>query len=509
MKKLLVLGGGTAGWMAANILNHYLGAKNATKLNQEPWQICVIESPQVGIIGVGEGSTPQLKKFFDLLGISESEWMPECHASFKNGISFVNWSEHTQTNRYFHPFPSPFDRQTASAFLYHCQMRLRGMDVAVNPDEFFLSAKLAELNLGPKPIAGKPQIPLNYAYHFDSAKLGHFLCQHATANGVEHISATMTSAVKGLDGNIRAIKLTSGAQYEADLFIDATGFKSLLLQGELQVPFESFENNLFNNRAVAIPSDKQEMIGSETKSTALSNGWAWQIPLTHRTGNGYVYSDRYLQADQAEQELRALLKSKGEAYHHEAKHLAMKVGQVKYHWYKNVVAVGLSQGFIEPLEATALHLVQETIQKLATSLQIPSFVTDKEAIRNAFNEDIRKRFNGVRDYIVCHYKMNTRTDSRYWIDNRENENMSPQLSEVLDTWRAKQDISSILEKHQMTRYYPVISWYCLLAGYGAFAPPSSANKLPSGNMQKLKEYIMRNTNNFASHNESLKSLYLK
>jgi hypothetical protein len=503
MKKLLILGGGTAGWMAANLLNHYLSKQNAKNVKQEPWQISLVESPQIGIIGVGEGSTPQLKKFFDILGITESEWMPACHATFKNGISFLNWSEHNKTNRYFHPFPSPFDRQTAAAFLYHCQMRSRGMDVSTNPDDFFLSAKLANLNLSPKPVPGKPQIPLNYAYHFDSGKLGEFLSKHAVENGVKHISGKMSSFVKSKDLGLEAIELESGERLVADIFIDASGFNSLLLQGALNVPFEDFECNLFNNRAVAIPSARQKQIASETKANALSAGWSWQIPLTNRTGNGYVYCDRYISPEQAEDELRMQLKNNNDTYQNEAKHLRMKVGQVKHHWYKNVIAVGLSQGFIEPLEATALHLVQETIQKLATSLTAPDFENNEEALKRDFNEDIRQRFEGVRDYIVCHYKMNSRTDSSYWLDNRENSNISAQLSEVIEVWRSKQDISAVLTKHKMTQYYPVISWYCLLAGYGAFAPVSSINKLPTSQMKQLEQYIMRNTANFAPHNASL------
>ncbi len=508
MKKLLILGGGTAGWMAANMLSHYLLQCKATMPNKAHWQITLVESPQIGIIGVGEGSTPQLKKFFDLLGIQESEWMPACHATYKNGISFLQWTEHQAQNRYFHPFPSPFDRQTASAFLYHCQMRSRGMDVPVNPDDFFLSAKLAQLNLSPKPLLGKPQIPLNYAYHFDSAKLGAFLCQRAINSGVRHINGKMERAIQNKDKSIRAIQLASGETLDADLFIDATGFNSLLLQGVLEEPFDSFENNLFNNKAVAIASASQKIIASETKATALSAGWAWQIPLTNRTGNGYVYSDQYLSAEQAEKELRRYINStitgsSSETQQGEAKHLHMKVGQVQRHWHKNVVAVGLSQGFIEPLEATALHLVQETIQQLAKSLTDPSFDSEQESIKLAFNEEIKRRFNGIRDYIVCHYKMNTRTDSKYWIDNRENNNISMQLADVIQTWRSKKDIAAVLEKHQMTHYYPVISWYCLLAGYDAFAPATSPNKLPSSNMKQLAQYIMQSTTHFAAHNERL------
>jgi hypothetical protein len=356
-------------------------------------------------------------------------------------------------------------------------------------------------------LLGKPQIPLNYAYHFDSAKLGAFLCQRAVNIGVVHIIGKMERAIQSKDKSIRAIKLATGETLDADLFIDATGFNSLLLQGVLEEPFDSFGSNLFNNKAVAIPSTSQKIIPSETKATALSAGWAWQIPLTNRTGNGYVYSDQYLSPEQAEEELRRHINSNmpdESETRSEAKHLNMKVGQVQRHWHKNVVAVGLSQGFIEPLEATALHLVQETIQKLAASLTDPSFDSEQERIKLRFNEAIKRRFNGVRDYIVCHYKMNTRADSQYWIDNRENNNISTQLADVIDTWRSKKDIAAVLEQHQMTHYYPVISWYCLLAGYGSFAPATSPNKLPSSNMKQLAHYIMQNASHFAPHNESLR-----
>lgn len=515
MQKILILGGGTAGWMAANMLHHYLG-------KTQQWQITLVESPQIGIIGVGEGSTPQLKKLFDLLGIEESQWMPACNATFKNGIRFLNWSEHQQNNQYFHPFPSPFDRQTATAFLYHCQMRAKGMDVPVHPQDFFLSAQLAKLNLSPKSAAGKPQIPLNYAYHFDSAKLGQYLQKIAIKSGVLHVSGTMQSSTiqssalassesHGAKGRsertnedektLQSITLQTGEVLAADIFIDATGFKSLLLQGAMGVPFESFDSNLFNNKAVAIATDMQSPLPSDTKASALSAGWAWQIPLIGRTGNGYVYCDRYLSEQQAEDELRAHLGLKHTDI--PAKHLSMKVGQVTKHWYSNVVGIGLSQGFIEPLEATALHLVHETIEKFAESMLSPRFQTQKSLIKEAFNEEITRRFNGVRDYIVCHYKMNTRTDSNYWKDNRENNDISIQLADVIETWRTGGDISPVLQKHKMTQYYPVISWYCLLAGYGAFKPITSENKLPKGNMKQLAQFLMRSTSSFAPHDVAL------
>ena len=509
MNRIIILGGGTAGWMAASLLNKTLAKKNIN--------ITLIESPQIGIIGVGEGSTPQLGKLFAALDIAESEWMAACDATFKNGISFVNWTEHTHNNRYFHPFPSPFDRQTVPAFLYHNKLRLQGMDVPVKPDEFFLSAKLAELNLSPKPKPNKPQIPLNYAYHFDSAKLGEFLAAKAVSAGVVHIQDQLSDAKDAITfdahGNITTLKMRSGEHYSADLFIDCTGFSSLLLQEALSVPFTSFNNNLFNDAAVAIPTKAMNPLPSETRATALKYGWAWHIPLTKRTGNGYVYSSKYISAEEAENELLNALGFKTKADYESAnpnlppiKHLSMKVGQVKEHWRKNVVAVGLSQGFIEPLEATALHLVQESIMAFLERIDDPNvsdkigFTADK---RESFNQEISARFNGIRDYIVAHYKMNTRSDSQYWLDNSKNQGISERLEAVLQCWQSGEDISPVLEHHNMTKYYPAISWYCLLSGYGAFDKATTENRLPPHAMRQMQAYIQTNTEHFETHDKAL------
>ncbi|MBF7072692.1 tryptophan 7-halogenase [Glaciecola sp. MH2013] len=516
MKKILILGGGTAGWMAANLF--------AKMLNRRSYAITLVESPQLGIIGVGEGSTPQLKKFFDILDIPESEWMPACHATYKNGISFVDWTEHTQHNRYFHPFPSPFDRATGSAFLYHSKLRSQGMDVPVCPDDFFLSAKLAQRKLSPKPKPNKPQIPLNYAYHFDSAKLGDFLSIKAKEAGVTHIEDELSSHKSAINydefGNICSLSMQSGNKYSADLFIDCTGFSSRLIQQSLKVPFHSFSDMLFNDAAVAIPTKSESTLPSETKAQALSNGWSWHIPLTNRTGNGYVYCSKYISAEEAELELLKSLGYESKVEYESAnpnlpaiKHLRMKVGQVTKHWHKNVLALGLSQGFIEPLEATALHLVQETILQFIQLLGEPvdvlsNTVEDEKAreLKDKFNDKIRKRFEGVRDYIVAHYKLNTRNDSQYWIDNRNNQQLSPQLEAVLESWYSARDINTVLNNYQMTSYYPAVSWFCLLAGYGAFPEIKTENKLPEHAMRQMQEYILNNTQHFEEHSVALASL---
>lgn len=329
--------------MAANLLQHHLADSDFT--------ITLIESPQIGIIGVGEGSTPQLKLLFKTLNIPESEWMTACNATYKVGINFVDWTQHAQNNAYFHPFPSPLDRQTAGAFLHQCEQRRKGVDVATSPNDFFLSAALAKQALSPRTQAQFAQVPLNYAYHFDSVLLGEFLRDKALQKGVQHIAAKMLDIDYTQSGNIHALQLDDGACIEGDFFIDCSGFNSELLQQGLGVAFDSFANNLFNDSAIACPTDAKHPIPSDTTATALKHGWAWHIPLTNRVGNGYVFSQRYCSFEQAEHELAEHLGKSVQQL--KFKRLNMKVGQVQQHWHKNVIALGLSQGFIEPLEATA------------------------------------------------------------------------------------------------------------------------------------------------------------
>ena len=482
--RVCILGGGTAGWMSANLLHKYWAQQGA--------QISLVESPQIGIIGVGEGSTPQLKQFFQLLDISEQEWMPACNATYKTGIAFHHWTSHKTNNHYFHPFPSPLDRQTATSFMMHSNMRAQGMDIDVQPDDFFLSTYLSQHYY--TPVQKNLGTPLNYAYHFDAQRLGEFLRKKAVQNGVAHKQAKLEHVAFGETGQIEHLRFDDGSQECADLFIDCSGFNSELLQKACKIPFVSFADNLFNDSAVALPSSNSEVHRAQTTATALGHGWAWHIPLTNRIGNGYVYSSAYVSAQDAESALRTHIGST--ASEQAARHLKMKVGRVAEHWHKNVLAIGLSQGFIEPLEATALHLVQETLMQFinAVSLSVP--LEQQTTARAEFNHTINQRFEGIRDYIVCHYKLNTREDTDYWRDNRNNQVLSENLQAVLDTWYAGKDITHILTERKMTGYYPVLSWYCILAGYQYFKPATAANKLNMSALQQMQRAFAQHAEQF-------------
>ena len=442
VKNIVILGGGTAGWMTANVL-------------QKKWQhlgikITLIESPDIGVIGVSEGSTPLLKVFLDSLDISESEWMPECNATYKNGISFKNWSTVSGYEEYFHPFPCGLDSLTFNYHYNNATQRRKGVDVIANPNRFSLMASLTEKKLAPIPSENFP-FNFQYGYHFDSILLGKFLRKKAVERGINHIQGTVESVAQHSNGDINSLKLSDGQTLSADFFVDCSGFTSILLEKTLKVPFISFSDNLFNDSAIALPTKIDPRIPSETLSTALTNGWAWQIPLTNRFGNGYVYSSQYCTQDEAEIELRAHLGVVDDDI--EARHLKMKVGRAQESWRNNCVAVGLSQGFIEPLEATAIQFIYATIEQFAIAFEEGGFTNQH---KDEFNQRVNMNYEGIRDYIVLHYKTNSRSDSQYWIDNRENKNISNNLNAMLDCWYNIQNLEAELKRLDIATYYTTV-----------------------------------------------------
>ena len=496
MKNIVILGGGTAGWMTANLLQK--------KWRQRGIQISVVESPDIGIIGVGEGSTPLLKEFFDSLEISESEWMPQCNATYKNGISFNDWSTVPGYESYFHPFPCSLDFATFGFLYKYTELRRKGADVLAHPNRFSLMAGLTERKLAPLPAENFP-FHFQYGYHFDSVLIGKFLREKAKESGVSHIEATVEKVEQESDGSIKSLLLNTGQILSGDFFVDCSGFASILLQKTLKVPFVSFAENLFNDSAVAIPTDIETEIPAETLSTALSNGWAWKIPLTNRFGNGYVFSSKYCSPDEAETELRSHLNILESDV--EARHLKMKVGRVQETWAKNCVAVGLSQGFIEPLEATALQFVYSTIEQFSQALEEGNFSGKN---RDEFNARMNANFEGVRDYIVLHYKTNSRSDSQYWIDNRENQKISHNLRSMIECWYAIEDTQEALTRLNIGSYYSQRSWTCLLAGVGVFpkqenlvTPDEGKVGMAMKDLKYVDDFIKGCSMNFKSHGKLL------
>jgi flavin-dependent dehydrogenase len=508
---IVIVGGGTAGWMTANLM----AQQWKTELANQQLSITLIESPEIGVIGVGEGSTPQLKTFFDKIGVQEQQWMPACNATYKNGILFKNWSQRDGFNSYFHPFTSVIDAHTAPAFVYNTQGRRQGYDIDCHVDRFFLSASLAQQKKVPIANSNFP-FDIGYGYHFDAVLLGKFLGKVAVEKGVKHITTTVNKVLQDSHGNIEQLRLENGQTVNADLFVDCTGFASILLQKTLNVPFNSFKENLFNDSAVTIatPYKDNEPLNSQTISTAMKHGWAWDIPLTNRTGNGYVYSSDFCTPQQAEQELRDKLKLTDNTI--KANHLKMKVGRVQHHWYQNCVAIGLSQGFIEPLEATALHFVQESIEGFieAYSLekQLKEDITDSEhsLAQQQFNTKMNDRFDGIRDYIVAHFRLSDRCDTDYWRRNSENPNISNNLKKIVQCWLNGDDLNKALIQPDMVSFYPPVSWHAILAGYGIF--PAVNKKLPYNkiankyDLAHIDQFITRSATNFIDHKTYLANM---
>lgn len=492
-KSIVVLGGGTAGWIAANLL--------AENWKDEDLDITLVESPNIGIIGVGEGSTPPLRGFLDAIGVQESDWMERCDATYKVGITFRNWSTKPGFDEYFHPFMCQPDEFSVPAFYHNSFLRRKGIDLDGHPNQFFITWELAKQRLAP---VAPPNFPfeMNYGYHFNSGLLGEFLQEWAAKKGVKYKQATVNDVALDSEGNIDYLKTEEGETIKAGFYVDSTGFRSQLLQQALKVPFESCEDVLFNDSAVVFPTDPEENPTPQTISTALKHGWAWKIPLTSRFGNGYVYSSKYVDDDDAEMEFREELGLQDSDI--EARRLKFKVGRVREHWARNCLAVGLSQGFIEPLEATALDMVQETVVRFIEAAN-KGGMTDQ--YRDEFNDRISKRFDAVRDYIVCHYRINSRTDTEYWRDNGTNEKISGSLREILTAWLQGKNITDELERQNLDAYFPAVSWNCLLGGKGIYPTqaqlqpgPESANQY---DLEKIAKYLQGCALNFKSHREQL------
>jgi hypothetical protein len=482
--------------MAAMILANSLLGKGV--------EISVLESPVVGIIGVGEGSTPWLRGFFDSLGIEESEWMPECNATYKCGITFDGWSTKPGFESYFHPFASMLDNLTMTQFVHNAHVRLNGSDVHAHPNRFFISSYLAADCKAPKASRDFP-FDVWYGYHFDAVLLGEYLHKKAVERGVKYRSCHLTHAELDERGEIASVTTREGESIAADFFVDCTGFAGFLIQKTLGTPFVSFAENLFNDSAVAMPTPMTERIPSQTISAAMRHGWKWIIPLTSRFGNGYVYSSAFCSADEAERELRESLGMLDSDT--PARHLKMRIGRVTKHWNRNCLAVGLAQGFIEPLEATALLFIQRTVTAFVEALEKGDL---GEAAQDKFNQRVNEHFEGTRDYIVTHYKTNSRTDTEYWRANAANGKLSDALKELYGLWLSGRSIAEEVGKQAIGKGYPIFSWYCIMSGMGCF--PAQKDLRPASakerhyNLEEIDNLLQRSARNFKDQKEVLQQI---
>lgn len=497
-KRILIVGGGTAGWMAANILLAAWG--------QQGTEISLVESPDVDTIGVGEGSTPLLKRFFALIGVSEAEWMPACNATYKSGIRFSGWSTKPGYSSYFHPFFSTFDQRATQEFFQAADQQRAGQSTRTHPDGYFLNNQLALESLAPVPASEPLSDQIEYGYHFDSALLGRFLRDRAVELGLRHYLDHVTSVAQSEDGSIAKVSTRKSGDLCADLYIDCTGFARLLIGKVLGEQLIPFKENLFNDSALAVqtPLKVDAPIAPETQSSALSAGWVWKIPLYNRWGNGYVYSSEFLSPDGAETEFRRHLGLLEEDV--TVRRLNMPVGRIENHWKKNCLAVGLSQGFIEPLEATALMTTQATLENIIAYLgQAPQL---SEALQKNYNSHVNNMIEGIRDYIVAHFRVNSRDDTDYWRACRMQSQPSDALASLLKVWDSGGDFLAELYRQGGRQIYDARSWYCLLSGYGRLpGDGAGTEQYPKGATLGYQDFIRQQGQVFQNHRTQLDKLY--
>lgn len=399
IETIVIVGGGTSGWMTA--------AGVARTLQNTNIAIRLVESEEIGIVGVGEATVPHIRYFNERLGIDEADFMRKTNATFKLGIQLLNWAR--RGDSYIHPF-GEIGRRINGVDFHHYWLRLAQNGEAFNPFEASLPAVAAE--------AGKFDFPkqdasigssYGYAYHFDATLYAPYLRAYAEARGVRRTEGKVVDvALNGETGFIETITLQNGERIAGDLFIDCSGFRGLLIEQALKTGYEDWSHWLPCDRAVAAPTESVGPPHPYTRVTAREAGWQWRIPLQHRVGNGYVYSSRFISDDQAREDLVRHLDG---ALMAEPRQLRFVTGKRRLSWNKNCVAVGLAGGFLEPLESTSLYLVQQAITYLLEMFPDASF---DAADVDEYNRMIDLEYERVRDFLILHYHGTERDDSPLW-----------------------------------------------------------------------------------------------
>ncbi len=447
IRKVVIVGGGTAGWMAAAAISKVLGDSGL--------RIELIESDAIGTVGVGEATIPQIVLFNNMLGLDEDTFVKATHATYKLGIEFVDWTR--LGHKYIHPFGTHGVNMMGVEF-YHHWLKGRTLGDTSEFDEYSLSAvgALKSRMLRPRhDLPNSPVSSLAYAFQFDAGLYARFLRGMAEAWGVVRTEGRITEVAQHPEtGFVEAVLLESGARVEGDLFIDCSGFRGLLIEQTLGAGFEDWGKWLPNDRAIAIPCESSDDETPLTRSTARTAGWQWRIPLQHRVGNGYVYSSAHISDDEALATLLANLDGEPLA---DPNPLRFKAGHRKRAWVKNVVALGLAGGFLEPLESTSIHLVQSGIARLMSLFPTRNF--DSAEI-DRFNAKTEEEYVDIRDFLVLHYMATERNDTPYW-DYCRNIDPPAGLAEKLAMFRAN---GRIFREHE--ELFTESSWQAVLIGQG-------------------------------------------
>ena len=400
IRKIVIVGGGTAGWMTA--------APLAQRLDRQ-CEIVLIESPDIGTIGVGEATLPTIRACNQSLGLDEADFVRKTQATFKLGIEFKNWGR--IGHRFFHGF-GDFGPNIGNHLPHMHWLRLARNDKNMRPLEDWSVATVMARNLrftppvGDRPSAGNA---FSYGFQFDAGLYAAYLRDYAMQRGVARIEALITEVeLHPENGFINAVKLSDGRRIDGDLFIDCSGFRGLLIEGAMKAGYDDWSDHLPCNSALAVPCAKVDKLTPYTTSTAKQAGWQWRIPLQHRTGNGHVYSNAFTTDEEA---ARVLLEGLDGRALDEPRQLRFTTGRRRKSWIKNCVAIGLSAGFVEPLESTSISLIETAVGNLIH--HFPNRDCRQE-LANEFNRKMSIRYESVRDFIILHYKLTERSDTEFW-----------------------------------------------------------------------------------------------
>jgi tryptophan halogenase len=485
---VLIVGGGTAGWMTAAALAHFW--------RKEPEKrITLIESSDIGTVGVGEATLPTIRAFNASLGIDELDFIRKTQATFKLGIEFVDW--HTRGSKFFHPF-APYGIKLNGASFHHAWLRARSGGDTRSIGEYSLPAVMAAQQRFAQPAVRPVQPFANfaYAYHFDAAMYARYLRDYAEHRSVQRIDARILDVQRRVtDGFIESVSLDDGRRIAGDLFIDASGFRGLLIEQALGTGYEDWTRWLPCDRAVAMPCGSSGALTPFTRATALEAGWKWRIPLQHRTGNGYVYCSQYLSDERAVDVLRGQLDAPALTG---PNLLRFTAGRRNQFWNRNCVAIGLAGGFVEPLESTSIALIQSGIAKLLTYFPNREFQSTDIAEANRV---MSEEYERIRDFIILHYKGTARQDTPLW---RECRAMS-----VPDTLQRKIDLFRSRGHHvaYAEESFEESSWVTMFLGLGMVPARHDPRVDALGNqdlertLRQLRETIARAAATALTHSD--------
>ncbi|HZF14737.1 MAG TPA: tryptophan halogenase family protein [Steroidobacteraceae bacterium] len=480
LKRVVIVGGGSAGWLtAAVIAAEHCSASGGL-------EVTLLESPDVGAIGVGEGTWPTMRDTLRRIGVSESDFIRECDASFKQGSRFNRWVTGAASDYYFHPFVLPQGYTETSLVAGWLE---RHADVPF-ADLVSFQPHLCVHGKAPKQAA-TPEFAAvaNYAYHLDAGKFGQFLRSHCTkVLGVRHVVDHVTGIEAAENGDIAALETKVQGRVAGDLFVDCSGLQSLLLGQHYGIGLRRQRHVLFNDSALALQvpyADSESPIASQTLSTAQSSGWIWDIGLSSRRGVGHVYSSAHTSDAAAESELVAYIaESGGPKGASGARKLSFEPGYRETFWHRNCVAIGLSAGFIEPLEASALALVELSAAMLAD--EMPATRDTMDIVARRFNDSFTYRWERVIDFLKMHYVLTKRTDTDFWRDNRRPASIPDRLQEQLALWRHLPP--SRYDFFRIEEVFPSASYQYVLYGMG-FRPEFNGARRRSDDADRADGYF--------------------